>query len=77
MRLNQRIIQRLPKADLHCHLDGCVRPRTMLELAQAQGIKLPTRQLGPLTRHLQAGPRTTATVMQAWAGWAAGELEIE
>ena len=33
MRLSQRVIQRLPKADIHCHLDGCVRPRTMLELA--------------------------------------------
>jgi len=58
MRLNQRIIQRLPKADLHCHLDGCVRPRTMLELAEEQGIRLPTHQLGALTKHLQAGPRT-------------------
>jgi len=58
MRLNQRIIHRLPKADLHCHLDGCLRPRTVLELADAQGVKLPTRQIGPLTKYLQAGPRT-------------------
>ena len=58
MRLNLRVIQRLPKADIHCHLDGCLRPRTMLELADAQGVKLPTRRLPELTRLLQAGRRT-------------------
>ena len=45
MRLAHRVILRLPKTDIHCHLDGCVRPRTMLELAEAQGVKLPTRNL--------------------------------
>src|SRR5204862_402385 len=27
--------------ELHVHLDGSLRPRTMLELAQAQGVRLP------------------------------------
>ena len=58
MRLTQRVIQRLPKTDIHCHLDGCLRPRTMLELADAQGVKLPTRNLAQLTKLLQAGKRT-------------------
>jgi adenosine deaminase len=58
MRLTQRVIQRLPKTDIHCHLDGCLRPRTMLELADEQGIKLPTRNLPRLTKILQAGKRT-------------------
>ena len=58
MRLSQRVIQRLPKTDIHCHLDGCVRPRTMLELADAQGVRLPTKNLTRLTRILQAGKRT-------------------
>ena len=58
MRLSQRVIQRLPKTDIHCHLDGCVRPRTMLELADAQGVRLPTRNLSRLTRILEAGKRT-------------------
>src|SRR5262249_40858868 len=47
-----------PKTDIHCHLDGCVRPRTMLELADAQGIKLPTKSLRRLTRMLEAGKGT-------------------
>ena len=58
MRLSPRVIQRLPKTDIHCHLDGCLRPRTVLELAEAQGIKLPTRRLPALTRLLEAGKRT-------------------
>ncbi len=58
MRLGLGIIQRLPKTDLHCHLDGCLRPRTLLELADAQGVKLPTRRLPELTRILMAGKRT-------------------
>ena len=58
MRLTQRIIERLPKTDIHCHLDGCLRPRTVLELADQQGVKLPTRNLRQLTRLLQAGKRT-------------------
>src|SRR6185503_14352710 len=58
MQLTRRVIQRLPKADIHCHLDGCLRPRTMLELADAQGVELPTRNLARLTKLLQAGKRT-------------------
>jgi adenosine deaminase len=58
MRLSARVIQRLPKTDIHCHLDGCLRARTMLELAEAQGVRLPTRNLPKLTRILEAGKRT-------------------
>jgi adenosine deaminase len=58
MRLTPRVTRRLPKTDIHCHLDGCLRPRTMLELAEAQGVRLPSRNLAKLTRILQAGKRT-------------------
>ena len=58
MPLTLPIVRRLPKTDIHCHLDGCVRPKTLLELADAQGVKLPTRRLPELTRVLKAGKRT-------------------
>ena len=41
LRLGKDALRRWPKAELHVHLDGALRPTTMLELARAQGIRLP------------------------------------
>lgn len=35
------IVQRMPKADLHCHLDGSLRPSTLLELSVERDLPLP------------------------------------
>jgi len=35
------LVRRLPKAELHCHLDGSLRPATLLELSSARGLALP------------------------------------
>src|SRR6267378_6074028 len=40
-KLTKGALRRWPKAELHVHLDGALRPATMLELARAQGIRLP------------------------------------
>jgi adenosine deaminase len=38
MLVTEERIRTLPKTDLHVHLDGSVRPGTMLDLADAAGI---------------------------------------
>ena len=41
MTLSKELIQALPKAELHCHLDGSLRVSTVLDLAEKQDISLP------------------------------------
>lgn len=40
-RLTRETLARWPKVELHVHLDGCLRPATMLELGRAAGVRLP------------------------------------
>lgn len=50
MALTRELMLRLPKAELHVHLDGCIRPETMLALAQQQGVRLPASDPESLAR---------------------------
>jgi adenosine deaminase len=40
--MTPEVIRRLPKTDLHVHLDGSLRPGTVIELAREQGVALPS-----------------------------------
>lgn len=42
VRLTREVMKRLPKAELHKHLDGSVRVGTIIDLAKEQGVELPT-----------------------------------
>jgi adenosine deaminase len=49
------LIRRLPKTDLHVHLDGSMRIPTILELAAEQKVKLPTHDPDKLAGLIMAG----------------------
>ena len=72
------LIRRLPKTELHCHLDGSLRAATMLELGREYGVDMPEQDIARLTaymrvddaRHLEdylARFETTLGIMQTAA----------
>src|SRR5574338_714024 len=60
MEIPLELIQRLPKTDLHCHLDGSLRLDTVLDLAKKQQVKLPTNDRNELFHMLYAGEHVTS-----------------
>lgn len=62
MELSLAYIEGLPKTDLHVHLDGSLRLDTMLDLADRQGVSLPSDSPEGLARALHAGENTGSLV---------------
>ncbi len=58
MRLSEKFIRSLPKVLLHDHLDGGLRPQTVIELAKdVKYNKLPTTDAGELSEWFQRGAK--------------------
>jgi adenosine deaminase len=55
--VSDELLHALPKTDLHCHLDGSLRLKTMLELADQQGVKLPADTEDGLAKAIKIGAR--------------------
>ncbi len=53
-------IEKLPKTDLHCHLDGSLRIETILDLAAKQRVRLPASDADRLFKLIYAGDVCTS-----------------
>ncbi len=58
--ITKELIQKMPKAELHCHLDGSLRPATMIDIAKREEIELPTYDEEELRQMLMAGDHFTS-----------------
>ncbi|KAL0491864.1 adenosine deaminase, partial [Acrasis kona] len=54
-RLPLELIRRLPKADLHHHLDGSIRVSTIIDIAKKNNVLLPTYEEDELRKIIQVG----------------------
>lgn len=55
LRLEQ--LKAMPKVELHVHLDGSVKPSTLIQLAKAQGKSLPTDEEAQLLSYMRVEER--------------------
>ncbi len=50
--VSDALLRRIPKAELHCHLDGSVRPTTLLDLGREYGVPMPETSAEALAHHM-------------------------
>jgi adenosine deaminase len=55
MRITHALLKRLPKVELHCHLDGSLRVPTILDLAKKDKVTLTTSSSEELSKLLVIG----------------------
>jgi adenosine deaminase len=70
VKLDDTVLQSLPKVLLHDHLDGGLRPQTVIELAREQGYTaLPTSDAGELADWFHRGAQrgSLATYLEGFA----------
>ncbi len=61
-KLTREFIHSLPKAELHCHLDGSLRPQTIIDIAKEEDVILPSFELNILRKHVEVGENCKSLV---------------
>jgi adenosine deaminase len=49
----EKIIKNIPKTELHCHIDGSVRPETLFELAKSNSLLVPFSSIDTSIEYFQ------------------------
>ncbi len=60
IKMTRELIEKLPKTDLHVHLDGSLRISTLIELAREQNIQLPTTDPDEMRKLIVCGEHTSS-----------------
>lgn len=47
-------LKTLPKIELHCHLDGSLRPETIIDIAKKEKIKIPYTEINEIQKEITA-----------------------
>ncbi|MBU3956456.1 adenosine deaminase [bacterium] len=53
MKVAGDALRKLPKVDLHCHLDGSMRPQTIFDIMKASGAELPCAEAAGIDGYIQ------------------------
>jgi len=56
MKIDRGLLKKIPKVELHCHLDGSVRAKTIMEIAEKQKMALPEHSVEGLKKYVQVPP---------------------
>ena len=62
----RRLVQAMPKAELHLHLDGCLRPQTALALAAQFGVDAPVTWDAMLSAGGASAPGSQAELLKSF-----------
>jgi len=57
MKISRNLLHKLPKVELHCHLDGSLRIPTIIDLANKDKINIPTSNHDQLSKLLTIGKK--------------------